>query len=134
MNVSPFEDSIDLTPLGDLPHNTLVNVNISGKITNIYKDREDTNDKTVHVLRDEDTSIKFLLYGAAGQTFKRNPGDVIVFENVIVKNYGACYLINATNSMYIVNPKSDHLKFLYEITQEKPISVNLSPEKRKLHK
>ena len=85
LNVSLFEDSINLTPLGDLPHNTLVNVNISGKITNIYKDRVDTNGKTVDVLRDEDTSIKLLLVGAAGQTFKRNPGGVIVFENVIVK-------------------------------------------------
>ena len=131
MNVSPFEDSTDLTPLGDLPHNTLVNVNIFGKITNIYKDREDTSDKTVVVLGDEETSIKLLLYGAAGQTFKRNPDDVIVFENVIVKNYGACYLIYATDSMYIVNLKSDHLKFLFEIAQEKPISVNLSPETKK---
>ena len=100
LNVSPFEDSIELTPLRDLPHNTLGNVNISGKITNIYKDKIDTNGKTVDVLRDEDTSIKLLLYGAAGQTFKGNACDVIVFENVIVKNYGTCYLINATNSMY----------------------------------
>ena len=131
LDVSPFEDIIDLTPLGDLPLNTLVNVNISGKITNVFKDTDDTNDKTVVVLRDDDTSIKLSLYGAAGQAFKGNKGDVIVFENVIVKNYGACYLINATNSLYTLNPKSDHLKFLYEIAQEKPISVNLSPEKKK---
>ena len=131
LDVSPFEDIIDLTPLGDLPQNTLVNVNISGKITNVFKDTGDTNDKTVVVLRDDDTSIKLSLYGAAGQAFKGNKGDVIVFENVIVKNYGACYLINATNALYTLNPKSDHLKFLYEIAQEKPISVNLSPEKKK---
>ena len=55
---SPFEDTIELTTIGDLPQNTEVNVNISGKIANIYKDREDTNNKTVIVLRDEDISIK----------------------------------------------------------------------------
>ena len=86
LDVSPFEDTIDLTPLGDLPQNTLVNVNISGKITNVFKDTGDTNDKTVVVLRDDDTSIKLSLYGAAGQAFKGNKDDVIVFENVIMKN------------------------------------------------
>ena len=130
LNVKPFEDVVELTPLKDLPQNTLVNLNIAGKITDIYKD-EDSNDKTTVVLRDEDSSIKISLYAAAGNTFSGHVGDVVVFENVVVKNYGACYLINGTNCMYAVNPKGDHLKFLYDIRQESHININLSPDKKK---
>ena len=58
-------------------------------------------------------------------------GDVVVFENVVVKNNGACYLNSGTNCLNVVNPKGDHLNFLYDIRQESHINMNLSPDKKK---
>ena len=58
------------------------------------------------------TSIEVSLNKAAGESFTGRAGDVAVFENVMVKNCGTCYLINGTNALYNVSSKGDHFKFL----------------------
>ena len=130
MDVTPFQDTVELTLMKNQPHNTQVNVNVAAVIAQKYKDDKDTSDKVVIVLRDDDTSIKLLLYDAAGTTFKGKVGDVVVFENATCKGYGACYLINGTNAHYTLNPKGDHLQYLYSIKLDSPTINNLFPDKK----
>ena len=128
----PLQSYVSVTPLRNLLQCADKKVNIAGKICNIQKvtdKRRKSSDRLIVSVRDENMKIDACFYGSSGDSFTGQIGDVIVIENVAVKNYGTYNVVNATKATYQLNEMHDNIQGLKNVNLQNPIETDLSPRK-----
>ena len=88
-----------------------------------------TSNKLIASIRDEHIKLDTCFYGSAGENFTGKIGDVMILENVTLKNYGVYNVVNASKATCLINEDFDEIDELKNINLNIPVRTDLSPKK-----
>ena len=127
----PFQSYAAITPLENVLQFVDKKVNLAGKICRIQKvsDKKKTSNKLIASIRDANIKLDTCFYGSAGENFTGKIGDVMILENVTLKNYGVYNVVNASKATCLINEDFVEIDELKNINSNIPVRTDLSPKK-----
>ena len=128
----PFQSYVSITPLDNVLQYIDSKINIAGKICNTQKvldKRKKKTDKLIVSIIDENIKLDTCFYDTSADRFTGKIGDIMVLENVTIKNYGAYNVVNASKAICLINESGEDTQHLKDIDLKTHIRTDLSPKK-----